>query len=116
MKTVTELPSFQGDLMLRRVDEIPASFEPSEPSEASGDVHILAHSETGHNHVIDRQDVTLLEDPSEPFRAFLQVRAEKIVEHKRSFDTHAPYLLTPGNYEIRRQREYTPEGYRRAAD
>jgi hypothetical protein len=25
-------------------------------------------------------------------------------------------MVPPGNYEVRRQREYTPEGFRRAAD
>jgi hypothetical protein len=34
----------------------------------------------------------------------------------RPHDTHESYRLTPGVYEVRQQREYVPEGYRRAAD
>jgi hypothetical protein len=41
---------------------------------------------------------------------------EAVVEHLRSFDTHESISIGPGNYEIRRQRENAPEGWRRAAD
>lgn len=37
-------------------------------------------------------------------------------ERERSFDTHESILLKGGTYEIRRQREYTPEGWRRVED
>jgi hypothetical protein len=36
--------------------------------------------------------------------------------HLRSYDMHAPITIKPGIYELRRQREYTPEGWRRVAD
>jgi len=39
-----------------------------------------------------------------------------VIEHHRLFDTHEAMEIKPGIYEIHRQREYTPEGYRRAAD
>ena len=32
------------------------------------------------------------------------------------FDTHEPIMLDDGIYRLRRQREYTPEGYRRVED
>jgi len=38
------------------------------------------------------------------------------IVHERDFDTHAPLLPAAGKYEIRRQREHIPGGYRRAAD
>lgn len=38
------------------------------------------------------------------------------VKHLRGFDTHEPLFLPPGNYQIRRQREYIAEGFRHAAD
>jgi hypothetical protein len=38
------------------------------------------------------------------------------LDHKRTFDTHESILFEPGNYKVRRQREYTPEGFRRVED
>ena len=39
-----------------------------------------------------------------------------LLEHLRSFDTHETIKLPVGTFEIRRQREYTPEGWRRVED
>ena len=41
---------------------------------------------------------------------------EVFIEHLRSFDTHESISIAPGIYEIRRQREYTPEGWKRVED
>jgi hypothetical protein len=38
------------------------------------------------------------------------------LRHLREFDTHEPIAFTPGKYLARRQREYTPEGWRRVED
>ena len=38
------------------------------------------------------------------------------LEHLREFDKHEPILFEPGVYHVRRQREYTPEGFRRVED
>lgn len=113
MKTVTECPSFQGDLMIRRVDTIPATAKVVEPEDGR---HILAHSETGHHHVIDAANATRFIDETNAFIAWLDIADSKVLEHLRDFDTHDPYLLPPGKYEVRNQREYIPEGWRRAAD
>jgi hypothetical protein len=113
MKTVTERPSFQGDLCIRRISSVPAGLT---PAAAEGGVYILAHSETGHHHVIDSRNAQMLIDKTNKFIAYLKVSAPTEVEHQRSFDTHESLLLTPGDYEIRRQREYVAEGFRRVAD
>ena len=113
MKTVTTLPSFQGDLMIRRVDAIPAGFITAIPE--SG-YFIVAHSETGHHHVVKECSAQLLIDETNAFIAYLNVAEPTELEHLRSFDTHESYLLSPGKYEVRRQREHIPEGWRRAAD
>jgi hypothetical protein len=41
---------------------------------------------------------------------------EVLLRHLRQQDTHETLKIAPGIYEVRRQREYTPEGWRRAAD
>jgi hypothetical protein len=50
------------------------------------------------------------------FKLFFAVEAPTEITHLRSFDTHETLLVPPGNYEVRRQREYVPEGFRKAAD
>ena len=101
----------QGDLNIFPVDSIPAGLT---EKQSEGGQHILAHSETGHHHVVDGNTVRVFE--KDDFVSYLDVREESNVIHLRSFDTHAPVTLPPGQYRITRQREYTPEGFRRAAD
>lgn len=113
MNKVTASPSFQGDLMIRRINVIPADARP-EP--ASDGRHVLAHSETGHHHALMERGATHFIDKMNAFISYLDVTESSMLEHLRDYDTHAPYLLEPGKYEVRRQREYTPEGWRRAAD
>ena len=113
MKIVTERPSFQGDLCIRRIATFPTNLR---AQSGEGGVYILAHSETGHHHVVKERGAQLLIDETNAFIAYLNVTEPTELEHLRSYDTHEPYLLEPGKYEIRRQREYTPEGWRRAAD
>lgn len=113
MKTVTERPSFQGDLCIRRIDRIPAD---AIAANATAGVHILAHSETGHHHVVKERAAQMLIDQTNGFIAYLAVAEPTEIEHIRSFDTHEALHLEPGSYEVRRQREYAPEGWRRAAD
>lgn len=104
----------QGDMLLVRVDDLPEGVR--EVAAING-AYILAHSETGHNHVVlDRPTVRMFSGMDE-FRAYLVVEGEAAeLQHQRSFDTHESLLISPGIYEVRRQREYTPEGFRRAAD
>lgn len=105
----------QGDLLIRRIDALPEDLQAVAPKNGR---HVLAHSETGHDHIVlDRPGVALKADPVDQFRAFLIVEGGPVdLEHKREFDTHETLRIEPGLYEIRRQREYTPEGFRRVAD
>ena len=113
MKTVTHRPSFQGDLMIRRIDNLPSGVTQAAPD---NDVHILAHSETGHHHVIESRAADRFIDETNAFISYLTVLSPAEVTHLRAHDTHAPLFVEPGIYEIRNQREYTPEGWRGAAD
>jgi len=103
----------QGDLLITKIDEIPEGL--SKQDDIDGN-HVLAHSETGHNHVVDAQYVDLYQPANDDFIGYVDVKGECQIIHLRSWDTHAPINLDKGKYKITRQREYTPEGYRRAAD
>lgn len=113
MKTFDKFAA-QGDMMLIRIDALPSDAK--EVPAANGR-HTLTHSETGHDHVVmDRPGIRFFSAMDE-FRAYLVVENEPAeLQHLRSFDTHESIEIKPGIYEVRRQREYTPEGFRRAAD
>jgi len=108
----------QGDVLIRRVSKIPETVK--EDKAENGHL-IITHSETGHNHVmvIDRPDnpaVQMFTDIENPLISWLQVNRPVALEHQRDHDTHEPIQFEKGTYEVRRQREYTPEGFRRAQD
>lgn len=113
MKTIKFVPPYcaQGDLNIFACEAIPEGLEEAKAENGS---HILAHSETGHHHVVDGNAVRVFNE--DEFTSYLDVREETSVVHLRSFDTHAPIALPTGRYRITRQREYTPEGFRRARD
>ena len=107
---------FQGDIMVRRVAAVPQGMR---VESASGEHHVIAHSETGHHHVMDATGAVrwVSEDPSVCY--LVLERADVQIEHLRGWDTHASLLLGGGVgavWEVRRQREWTPEGERMAVD
>lgn len=115
----TGAPAFQGDCMFRRVDRLPAGVTRQKGRLRTSGVseHVVAHSETGHHHVALGGEYYTSGDP---FVAYLVTTETTRVEHRRSTDTHETLeLLVDGPkviWEIRRQREHTPEGWRRVED
>lgn len=104
----------QGDLLIRRIDRLPDGTKG-----ASGKEHVIAHSETGHHHVALGGVYHATDDP---MLAYLVTQGPVVVEHRRSHDTHESLRLLAESevgetvWEIRRQREYVPEGWRRVED
>lgn len=122
MKTVTTIGA-QGDVMFKRVDRLPKA---ARAVERKGPL-VVAHSETGHHHVIEDPFVKQFDVPGNPLVCYLQIGdgGQAIecggvdVVHQRPWDTHETLRLIgkPGDvYEVRRQREWTPEGWQRVAD
>lgn len=105
----------QGDVLITRVDVLPGNVK---KVTAVNGQFIVGHSETGHHHVvIDGPGIEMF-DTENPLISYLKVidNVETTMEHLRSFDTHEPYLLKGGTYEIRRQRQKTPNGWERVQD
>ncbi len=102
----------QGDFLITKIDSLPSELTKVK----SENDHIVAHSETGHNHVMAPNNVDFFQSSNDEFVAYLHVKKETPIIHLRSFDTHSPISVPEGLYRINRQREYTPEGYRRAQD
>ena len=105
----------QGDLLLVRVNEVPVSFA---KTESLNNKFIVAHSETGHHHVVEDRNVEYYTNPEDEMKAYLVVQGiiGAQLAHLRDFDTHETLLIPQGILELRRQREYTPQGWRRVED
>jgi hypothetical protein len=112
MKTVTRIAA-QGDVLFRRVDRLPDEVK---KQERRGSI-VVAHSETGHHHVIRSPNVELYRG-ADPLVSFLRLDCDFAdVEHMRPFHTHETLRLlgaegVPTYFEVRRQREHVPEGWR----
>jgi hypothetical protein len=117
-KRITEVPTVyrQGDVLIRRVDAIPAG---TKPIAREGGRIVLAHGEvTGHSHAIGSREArfVMATEPSSGGaapRRFLHVKAATVaLRHEE----HAEIKLPRGKYEISIQSEYHPEAIRDVAD
>lgn len=100
----------QGDVLFRKVRSLPAG---DRKKRASG--HILEGEATGHIHRVADQDL----DAAEVLefgegQLYLSVSAEGGISIVH--EEHDPITLPAGNYEVVRQREYSPEEIRNVAD
>jgi hypothetical protein len=101
----------QGDVLLIPVKAIPKSVE---AVKREGGRVVLAHGEvTGHAHAIKDKRAALFRDPKLA-AIFMHVSGNATValEH----DEHETINVPPGNYQVIRQMEYTPEAIRNVAD
>jgi hypothetical protein len=114
-KYCTTRPVAQGDLLIIPVASIPANVK---AAKADGGHYVVAHSETGHHHVIDRAKAEVYEAADDAFVAYIRTMGDGAeIQHKREFHTHETIALGPNQtFQIRRQREYVPEGFRKAQD
>ena len=107
----------QGDVLIELIETIPADAAKQKKARKI----ILAHGEvTGHHHALE------IADPADWWKTpetkasttglageiFLQVKQAAEVTHQE----HATIPLPPGNYRVKRQREYSPEAIRNVAD
>jgi hypothetical protein len=100
----------QGDLLL-----VPIAELPERAREGRRGRLVLAEGEaTGHAHVVDDDRASLHRHPWSSDLYLSVVGDEPVfLVHEE----HDPLALTPGVYEVRRQREYVPRvGFRRVRD
>jgi hypothetical protein len=92
----------QGDVLVIKTDAIPSGT--TEVPRDNGRI-VLAYGEvTGHAHAIADRGATLLAAPNTEDR-FLRIMDASGVELRH--EEHATITLEPGEYVVRRQREYT---------
>ena len=114
-KYITDKPIAQGDVLFVPIDAIPAD---AKPAIAKDGYYVVAKSETHHDHVIDCTRAEVYESADDEFIAYIRSLDDGAeIEHQRDFDTHETVALRPKQaVRIHRQREWAPEGFRRAQD
>lgn len=111
----------QGELYIDRVTTLPKGLKKIEPENK---VFVVAHSESGHHHVIEASPNVNIYATDDPMVSYLEVievtdEVECLLKHlKEGLDSHDTLKFTPGIYEMRNQSEAdnSPAGWRRAAD
>lgn len=105
--------SAQGEVLFVKVDKLPDGVN---PVKAENGKLIVAHSETGHHHWMNAAAATLYQT-DDPMVSYLEVKDQDTdLIHDRSFDTHENLRFDPGIYQVRHQREHTPDGWRAVQD
>jgi hypothetical protein len=102
----------QGDVMMLRVKALPTDARRVEH-------HIVTHSETGHHHVADSATLYETDNPLVGYLRLEGVEYADVVHHKSGPDAHETWRLLGGDgavFQIRRQRESAPEGWRSVQD
>lgn len=92
----------QGEIDTVKVSSLPAGIK---KASAENGNFILAHSETGHHHVVKESPNINYYTTNDPLISYLEViettdKAEAFLEHLRSFDTHQPIGFDVGIYKI----------------
>lgn len=68
--------------------------------------YILAHSETGHHHVLEGLNFEVTEDPNN--RVFVQIFGDTALVHRKEHDKHRTLVLPPSILERYHMVEYNP--------
>ena len=107
----------QGDVLFIKVEKLPDGLTEQQPK---GQELVITHSETGHDHVmvLDKKPdpAVRMYNGTNPLMSWIEVNRPTSLDHKRTHHTHESIMFQPGIYEIRRQQEQSPEGWRRVAD
>lgn len=109
---MTERPlARQGDILIIPTDQPRPDGLDRQARDRQGRLVLAEGEATGHAHAIADPDAELFGTELED--RFLEVLADGGVTLRH--DEHAPILLPPGNYVVRRQREWTAGEVRRVA-
>lgn len=119
----------QGDLLIIRADIIGEIKDGWDVVVSGSGEHVVAHSETGHHHVLRAyrppagilagmalKALTLWRNPkaeNSELRSIVDVPEGGFAEiaHLRSNHTHETHILPPGCWVLIRQQRSTPEGW-----
>lgn len=110
----------QGEIYARSIAALPEGLAPFEERDSAGR-WIVAHSETGHHHLLDAPGVEVMErtkDVPEGMRILYAIVSAPTRLWQDAQVPHEAHEIPPGIYELRIAREYDPimDQARRVAD
>jgi hypothetical protein len=87
-------------------------------ADATEQGYIVGHSESGHNHVLERGDVEVMEGTVDGMKVLYALLREPLELKQTAGAPHAKQVVQPGAYFITNNVEYNPftEQARRVAD
>jgi hypothetical protein len=105
----------QGDVLVRRVQELPEGATEVAPDPERGVV--LAYGEvTGHAHVLTPTKTRMWEAAGQRYIDVVEPDTLRHTTPGGGQADHEPHSLAPGVYEVLIQREYHPDELRSVAD
>jgi hypothetical protein len=106
----TQMQFRQGDVLFVPIGSIPQDAKKRDPHKTTSAVLVEGEA-TGHHHSVATLEETEVLECGEGL--YLRVSGDSVsIVHQE----HAPITLPTGNFEVRRQREYQPEGIRNVFD
>jgi len=109
----------QGEAKVYRIGQHPAGIIATEVERTASGAAIISHSESGHHHILDCDNVMERTDNVPVgMRILYAIVTEPTDLRQDAAAPHQPIALDPGIYEFRIQREFDPfsEQARRVAD
>jgi len=109
----------QGEIYARKIENLPCGLADFNERDAKGR-WIIAHSETGHHHLLDAPgvDVKERENAPEGMRILYAIVSKPTQLWQDAGNPHEAHDIEPGVYEMRIAREFDPimQQARRVAD
>jgi hypothetical protein len=116
-----EITIYPMGSLMHKFDEIPEDAQEMETDEYGR--YVVAHSESGHNHVLrsfETGNLKCFMMRDDPMHIFMEVGGEAAMEHlKTSADSHGSFGVAPGVYVGKISREgiaNSPGAWRKAQD
>lgn len=92
-----------GEAFLRRIEKMPKG-----KAKHVQDI-IVAHSETGHHHVLEsKYDIAVLEPENLGDSLFVELLNPGKLVHQKQINRHNDITVQPGVYEVIQKKEYNP--------
>lgn len=112
------LTNAHGEVNFFRITEGSADLSGFSETKAETSGYVVGHSESGHNHVLERGDVTMMERVIDGMKVFHAILREPLKLRQSAGSPHKEQTVEPGEYFITNNVEYNPflEQARRVAD
>lgn len=113
-----KLTNAHGEVNFFRIEKGTPNLDGFKPYEASKGGYIVGHSESGHNHVLERGNVDFMTGQVAGMQVLYALLKEPLKLRQTAGSPHAEQIVEAGEYFITNNVDYNPftEQARRVAD